>query len=115
MSLPVATQDTAELIRYALQGIAQLFREGSRYKKAGVMVTELVPAQHIQADLFDRRDRERAQRRMAAIDASNRQWGSGTIRYAVVGVQPRWRMRCVRRSPRSTTRWEELAVVRCDP
>jgi DNA polymerase V len=113
--LPVATQDTAELIRYALQGITQLFREGYRYKKAGVMVTELVSAPHIQAHLFDRRDHERSRRRMAAIDAINTQWGSGTIRYATVGLQPRWRMRCVRRSPRYTTRWEELVVARCAP
>jgi len=115
MPLPVATQDTAELIRYALQGIAQIFREGYRYKKAGVMVTELVPAHQIQAHLFDQHDRERSRRLMAAIDAINTQWGSGTVRYAAVGVQPRWRMRCVRRSPRYTTRWEEPAVVRCAP
>jgi DNA polymerase V len=112
--LPVATQDTAELIRYALQGIAQLFREGYRYKKAGVIVTELVPAQQIQTHLFDRQDRERSRRLMAAIDAINTAWGRGTVRYAAVGLQPRWTMRCVRRSPCYTTRWEELAVVRCE-
>jgi DNA polymerase V len=42
ITLPVATQDTAELIRYTLRGIAQLFREGYRYKKAGVILTVLV-------------------------------------------------------------------------
>jgi len=114
MPLPVATQDTGELITYALEGIEQLFCEGYRYKKAGVHVTELVPAYQIQAHLFDRHDRERSRRLMAAIDAINTQWGSGTVRYAAVGLQPRWRMRCVRRSPRYTTRWEELAVVRCE-
>lgn len=115
MPLHVATQDTGELIRYALAGIEQLFREGYRYKKAGVHLTELVPAHQIQAHLFDRHDRERSRRLMAAIDAINTQWGSGTVRYAAVGLQPRWRMRCVRRSPRYTTRWEELAVVRREP
>ena len=46
--------------------------------------------------------------------AINRQWGTGTVRYAAVGVQPRWRMRCGRRSPRYTTRWEALVVVQCE-
>lgn len=115
MPLHVATQDTVELIRYALQGIEQLFRHGSRYKKAGVILTELVPAPQIQTHLFDRRDRERSRRLMAAIDAINTRWGSGTIGYAAVGLQPRWRMRCVRRSSRYTTRWDELVVARCDP
>jgi DNA polymerase V len=112
--LPVATQDTAELIRYALRGIEQIFREGYRYQKAGVILTALVPAHQVQTYLFDQRDRERSQKLMAAIDTINREWGSGTIRYAAVGLKPRWIMRCARRSPRYTTRWEELVIVRCE-
>ena len=111
--LPVATQNTAELIRYALRGIAQLFRAGYRYKKAGVLLTGLVPAQQVQTHLFDRHNRERSQRLMAALDAINTQWGTGTVRYAAVGVYPQWSRRCGRRSPQYTTRWEELAVVQC--
>jgi DNA polymerase V len=110
--LPVATQDTAELIRYALQGVEQIFREGYHYQKAGVILTALVPAHQIQAHLFDQHDRERSQKLMAAIDTINTAWGTGTIRYAAVGLRPGWLMRCARRSPRYTTRWEELAVVR---
>ena len=114
ITLPVATQDTAELMRYTLRGIAQLFREGYRYKKAGVLLTALVPAQQVQTSLFDRKDRDRSQQLMAAIDAINTQWGTGTVRYAAVGLRPRWIMRCARRSPRFATRWEELVVVRCE-
>jgi DNA polymerase V len=110
--LPVATQDTAELIGYALRGVEQIFREGYRYQKAGVILTALVPAHQIQAHLFDHHDRERSKKLMAAIDTINTEWGSGTIRYAAVGLRPGWLMRCARRSPRYTTRWTELAVVR---
>src|SRR5215510_4143748 len=112
MPLPVATQDTAELIRYALRGVERIYREGYRYQKAGVILTALVPAHQIQAHLFDDHDREHSQKLMTAIDTINREWGSGTIRYAAVGLRPGWLMRCARRSPRYTTRWEELAVVR---
>ncbi len=105
LPLPVATQDTAEIIRYALRGIEQIFREGYRYHKAGVILTALVPAHQ--------KDRERSQRLMAAIDAINTQWGTGTVRYVAVGLRPAWIMRCARRSSRYTTRWEELVVVRC--
>jgi DNA polymerase V len=113
LPLPVATQDTAELIRYALRGIEQIFHESYRYKKAGVILTEMVPARQVQTHLFDQRDRERSQRLMAALDAINTQWGAGTVRYAAVGLQPGWIMRCGHRSPRYTTRWEEVVVVRC--
>jgi DNA polymerase V len=112
--LPVATQDTAELIRYALRGVEQFFREGYRYKKAEMILTELVPAHQVQTHLFDHKDRERSKRLMAAIDAINTQWGTGTVRYAAVGLRPHWRMRCARRSPRYTTRWDELVVIRCE-
>jgi DNA polymerase V len=114
ITLPVATQDTAELIRYALRGIAQLFRAGYHYKKAGVIPTALVPTHQVQTHLFDHKDRDRSRQLMAAIDAINTQWGTGTVRYAAVGLRPRWIMRCARRSPRYTTQWEELVVVRCE-
>lgn len=110
--LPVATQDTAELIGYALRGVEQIFRESYHYQKAGVILTALVPAHQVQTHLFDQHDRERSQKLMAAIDAINTAWGSGTIRYAAVGLKLRWIMRSARRSPRYTTRWEELVVVR---
>jgi DNA polymerase V len=99
-------------IRYALRGIEHVFREGYRYQKAGVILTALVPAHQVQPHLFDRIDRERSKKLMMAIDAINTEWGSGTIRYAALGLKPGWRMRCARCSPRYTTRWEELAVVR---
>jgi DNA polymerase V len=69
MSLSVATQDTAELIRYACKGIEQLFREGYGYKKAGVILTALVSVSQVQTHLFDQKDRDRSQRLMTAIDA----------------------------------------------
>jgi DNA polymerase V len=114
LRLPVATSDTAELLACAMRGIKQIFKVSYRYKKAGVMLTGLMPTQQHQSHLFDRRDRERSQRLMAAIDALNTQMGAGTVRYAVQGSNPGWRMRCVRRSPRYTTRWDELCVAHAE-
>jgi DNA polymerase V len=82
--------------------------------RAGVILTALIPAHQVQPHLFDRTDRERSKKLMMAIDAINTAWGSGTIRYAAVGLRPRWSMRCARRSLRYTTRWHEPVEVRCD-
>ena len=111
ITLPVATSDTAELIAYALVGIEHIYEEGYRYKKAGVLFTGLVPAHQIQMNLFDTRDRERAQKLMTTIDHINTQMGTGAIQYAVAGFTPRWQMRRSRMSPRYTTRWDELVVA----
>jgi DNA polymerase V len=110
--LPVATSDTAELIAYALGGIEHIYEKGYRYKKAGVMFTKLVPAHQIQMNLFDTRDRERSAKVMTTIDHIHKQIGIGAIQYAVAGFQPNWKMRRSRMSPRYTTRWDELVVVR---
>ena len=112
ITLPVASNDTAELIAYALAGVEHVFQTGYRYKKAGVRLTELTPEHQRQMHLFDARDRERAQTLMATIDEINTQVGSGAIQYAVAGLQPGWQMRRSRMSPRYTTKWEELAVVK---
>jgi DNA polymerase V len=112
LSLPVVTNDTAELLSYALRGIERLFREGYRYKKAGVLLTALVPAQQVQTHLFDRKNRERSARLMQALDQLNTEMGAETVCYGATGLQTRWQMRRARRSPRYTTRWDELAVVR---
>ena len=110
--LPVSSNDTAELLTHALRGIDRIFKDGYRYKKAGVLLTNLGPAHQVQSHLFDTKDRARSQRLMQALDQVNTQMGAGTLRYAAVGLQPRWHRRCARRSPRYTTNWKELVVVR---
>jgi len=58
MSLPVATSDTAELLGCALRLPEAIFCAGYCYKKAGVILSELVPAQVVQAKFFDDRERD---------------------------------------------------------
>ena len=51
---------------------------------------------------------------MAAMDAINHTWGRGTLRTAAAGLsqQAQWAMLSEHRSPRYTTRWNELPVVK---
>ena len=83
--LPIVTDSTADLIGSALQSIRAIYRDGYHYKKAGVMLTGLVPANQTQADLFDDQDRRKSQRLMSALDAVNDRWGAGTLHYASSG------------------------------
>lgn len=110
-SLPVATADTQELIQGALRGLAAIFKKGFRYAKAGVLLNGLVPATRVQPDLFDDRDRERSGRLMKAMDAINADMGVGTVHFGSTGIQRPWQAKFMRRSPRYTTRWQELAVA----
>ena len=112
IKLPVATDNTHELIRSALQGIRTIYRDGYQYKKAGVMLTGLVPMSQVQADLFDHHDRVHSTRLMSALDAVNERWGAGTLQYASSGITKKWKTQFHRRSPAYTTHWDELPVVK---
>jgi DNA polymerase V len=111
LKLPIVTDSTADLIRYALHGIRAIYRDGYRYKKAGVMLTGLVPISQTQADLFDSQDRRKSTRLMSALDSINDRWGAGTLQYASSGITKAWKTQFHRHSPAYTTDWNALPVV----
>jgi DNA polymerase V len=112
ISLPIATQDTAELLFYALHGTETIFRPGLLFKKAGVLLLELQPETVVQGHLFEQRDTERSKLLMKTLDNLNRQFGARTVQYASAGLKKGWSTKQEKRSPRWTTRWNELLVVR---
>ncbi|MEO6307161.1 MAG: Y-family DNA polymerase [Nitrospiraceae bacterium] len=112
--LTVATDSTHDLINAAVRGIRQIYRKGYQYKKAGVMLTGLVPLSQVQTDLFDDQDRGRSKRLMSVLDAINARWGDGTVRYAASGMTRAWRTQFHRRSPAYTTHWPDLPLVRAN-
>ena len=109
--LSVASDSTPELIRLALLGLQRICRDGYEYKKAGVLLTGLIPMSQIQADLFDQHDRVRSKRLMTALDGINDRWGAGTVRYAATGLHRAWTTQFHRRSPAYTTHWDELPIA----
>ena len=111
--LPVPTSDTAELIRYAGEGLRAIYLRGYCYKRAGVMFKDLVSAGPIQVGLFDDRDRRRSKKLMQALDSINTQMGAGTLLYAAAGLGKgqRWRTAFKKRSPAYTTNWAQLPTV----
>ena len=109
--LPVATADTSRLLRAAAQAVARLWRDGYRYKKAGVMVDKLVPASMVQGDLWTASDGIRSKALMLCLDRLNSTHGRATVRFAATGTVQGWKLRSDQRSPRYTTEWGELMMV----
>jgi DNA polymerase V len=112
ISLPVATQDTAELLFFAMHGAKAIYRPGHAFSKAGVLLLELQPETLVQGHLFEQRDTERSKLLMQTLDNLNRQFGARTVQYASAGLEKKWGMRQGMRSSRWTTVWGELLVVR---
>ena len=110
-TLPVPTSHTPSLIRAAADGLAEVFRSGYHYKRVGVMLSEIVPDNFVQADLFAEDD-PRSERLMRAVDRINGEWGRNTLGFAAAGIARPWKMQQHRLSRRYTSRWDELPVAR---
>jgi len=110
--LPEASSDTPVITRYALALLNRLYKEGYRYKKAGVMLSGISSSRDLQMNLFlGNRERGSAEL-MNTVDKVNRSYGSGTLFYASAGTEKPWSMRREFLSPSYTTRWEEILDVR---
>ena len=109
--LPVPSADTAILLRAAAHALDRIWRDGFRYKKAGVMLLDLAPSAIVQGDLWTAPDTPRRKSLMQTIDRLNADHGRGVVRFASTGIKQEWKLRCDQRSPRYTTDWNELLRV----
>ena len=115
LSLCRPSSNTLDLVATAARGMRAIFKPGYHFMKAGVMLLDLVPEGQEQGELPLDDDGEASARLMTAVDAINDRYGQGSIRVASAGVQGEKRefeMRQQLRTPRYTTRWDELPVVR---
>jgi DNA polymerase V len=112
VNLPIATADTARLLRAAMWLTHKLWREGFRYKKAGIELAGLTPTSSLQADLLTAPDSARSKALMRTIDAVNLDHGRGTLRFAMSGTKQRWGLKAEKKSNRYTTEWDEILEVR---
>lgn len=84
----------------------RLWREGFRYAKCGVMITELLPEAVQQPALWSELDHEWRKRAWKTVDKLNATLGRGTVR--ILTKEAAWNLKAEYRSPRWTTRWDEL-------
>ncbi|MBO4314009.1 MAG: Y-family DNA polymerase [Desulfovibrio sp.] len=114
---PEGTSDTRLLQEAAGILVRRLYKAGPKYARAGVMLFELTDKHHRQATLLPIRseeDEKRQAKLMAVMDGINAKFGRGRVRLGAEGLDDvAWQMRQAHRSPRYTTRWNELPAVKC--
>lgn len=122
--------DTGQLAQAAVAGMKAIYRPGFKMAKAGVMLLELQPEDREQGelDLGDVEDGNgicaisgknkstvRDAKLMGAMDGLNQRFGKGTLKVASAGLEGdrrEWVMKQERRTPRYTTDWGDVPVVR---
>ncbi len=110
-TLQSATSFTHELIKPAVELLDDLFEKGRTYKKAGVMLSGIVPDESIQGNLFATESKNTNRFLMSAVDNVNFAMRDDVVKFCTSGVNKDWKMRQELRSERHSTRWEELKEV----
>ena len=107
------TDYTPKLLKLARESLDQIFKAGFSYKRAGVMLSEIGPRDSVQLDMLEPNQAKPGEKDiMRAIDGINARLGRNTVKYAGAGVGRPWKMRQLKLSPRFTTRWEDLPLVK---
>ncbi|WP_226571143.1 translesion error-prone DNA polymerase V subunit UmuC [Mangrovibacter yixingensis] len=106
--LSVPTNDTRDIIAAAVQALAQVWRNGYRYMKAGVMLSDFYSQGVAQLNLFDTcQPKANSAALMEVVDYLNHS-GKGKVWFAGQGVQQEWAMKRGMLSPAWTTRYLDL-------
>ncbi|OQX75064.1 MAG: hypothetical protein B6D61_11095 [Bacteroidetes bacterium 4484_249] len=114
IKLPVPSHQTTDLIHYAVIALKKLYKKGYKYKKAGVIVSDVIPADSRQTALWQEPETEKNKKLIEIIDKINEKAGIEKIKFAIQGTEKTWQMRQENLSPHYTTRWSDILVVDMD-
>ncbi len=113
VKLLTPTQDTRDIIGAAVRCLDKIWQPGYKYQKAGIMLGDFYSQGVAQLNLFDdNAPRANSEELMRVLDHLNAKDGRGTLYFAGQGIQQPWHMKREMLSPRYTTRYSDLLVVR---
>lgn len=84
------TSSTIEIVRHAIQAFHTIYKEGYYYRKAGVMVTDIKPANEIQLDIFNAEKEVKHNKLMSAVDIINNRYGTKQVVLAPSLTKGEW-------------------------
>ena len=110
----VPTSDLNEIVGYAVGMLRSAWKGDGKfnYKKAGVLVWNIVDSSPIQGNLFDTFDREKQAQLSRAIDEINLKNGHNAIRMAVQGYSKKWHLKCEYISKQYTTNIDDIIKLK---
>ena len=110
VTLPYPTNSSFVLNNYALKAIENMFQDKIDYKKAGVIVTSLVPNNSYQLGIFENED-YRHKPLMKTMDYINSKYGE-KIKLANQDLKRKWKMKQEFLSPCYTTKIDDIIRIK---
>lgn len=108
---PYPTDSTLTITNAAVEAVKTIFRSGVKYKRAGVIVTGLVPTDNHQLDLFTG-ENPKHKPLMHTIDLLNKKFKADKIKLGNQDLERTWKMRQERLSPKYTTKISDIITVK---
>jgi DNA polymerase V len=112
VSLSFYTSDTAEIIGYCRQALDSIYLPNLEYKRAGVVLIDIIPEEYALRDFFDNKDRSKQQRLNQTLDEINKKNGHATVKLAVEGNGYSENVRQEHLSKRFTTNLNDLIEIK---
>jgi DNA polymerase V len=104
------TDSTLTISNAAVAAVKTIFKSGVKYKRAGVIVTGVVPNDNFQLNLFSS-ENPKHKPLMSAIDKLNKKFKSDKIKLVNQYFNRTWKMRQERLSKKFTTNINEIIIV----
>ena len=111
IDFPIATDNSIEIVKAAIEGLESIFKNGYRYQKAGIMLTGLSNSNEGE-NLFSSEKDKKIGNLMRSIDKTNYRYGRSTLSLASAGIQKKWNMRREYSSKIDTADFYSLPKIR---
>ncbi len=111
IDLPVATSNSLELVKEAINGLKKIYKYGYFYQKTGIILSKLNESNQKEFNLLTPIMENRSHTLMKAIDFTNAKYGRNAISIAQAGINNTWKMRRKYSSKIDTASFDSLPKI----
>ena len=111
IDLPIATNNSLELVKTAIEALKRIYKYGYFYQKAGVILSKLNEAGEKELNLLTPILEKKSQKLMKAMDLTNSKYGRNVISVAQAGINNSWKMRREHSSKIDTASFDSLPKI----
>ncbi len=111
IELPVATDNSIELIKISIEGLKKIYKYGYFYQKAGIILSKLRDSSEKELNLLAPILENKSKTLMKAIDFTNAKYGRNAISIAQAGINNDWKMRREHSSRLDTASFDFLPKI----
>jgi len=111
-TLPFASNSSITISNLAVKMLKEIFEQGEIYKKAGVIVTNIIPENQKQFHLFEEENPKHL-KLMKVMDDYYKKTGERKIRLGNQDLQKTWKMKQDHLSKKYTTDITQILKIKC--